>query len=702
MKKVGCCLIALLLAFAVFGCAGDSTKRGGGTYLTNQSVNIGEQTSTSYGSQSAEFNANGKKIAEHEYNYYINNFDKFPISFSYGEKKYNGIGEDFTLAKKTQSESGGKEILTVRFTHTDGFELRLETAFYPDYGAYEWTAYIENTSNINTRVFSAVNACDIKYAGTNPVLKGLMGDQYSNYYPYEYKLLKMNAEFHTTTGRSCEEYMPYMSLETDSGGAMLAIGWPGNWEASFSYSKKQTHITAGQENLATYLKPGESFRTPLIAIVRYGERDEDLATNAWRHWFLDCNMPKPGGKEIDPICAISTSAYTNEMATCTEDILLTAFNTFIKEGIKPDFWWMDAGWYNRSNGDAIQSWMETGTWEMDERRFPTKMKAFSDTVHAQGIKTLLWFEPESIRVDLNALVANHGFNADWALENTAWGGAKLADMANKDFRDWIVARVEKVLSEGNIDHYREDFNTRPNSTWELMDEENRVGLYENRYCVGHLDFWDTLLVHNPELTIDSCASGGNRNDLETMRRAIVLSNSDYGWGVPSYKQSMNYELYKWIPCYGTISCEFSDMYSPTIYNLRSSYASNMNWIYHYNQSEGNYDTLYRALKEWRKINPYFKSDYYPITEFSRNETDWLGWEFFDSTDGAGFVQLFRHKFGESTYVMKLRGLDAGKQYKVIDFDNVNSFTLSGEELMAGVTITLANPESAYTALIEEI
>lgn len=35
---------------------------------------------------------------------------------------------------------------------------------------------------------------------------------------------------------------------------------------------------------------------------------------------------------------------------------------------------------------------------------------------------------------------------------------------------------------------------------------------------GYLAYWDELRRTNPDLFIDSCASGGRRNDLETMRR----------------------------------------------------------------------------------------------------------------------------------------------------------------------------------------
>ena len=48
---------------------------------------------------------------------------------------------------------------------------------------YEWTINIENTSKENTGIFSNFNACDIDDVGTNPHLKGMLGDQFCQYYP---------------------------------------------------------------------------------------------------------------------------------------------------------------------------------------------------------------------------------------------------------------------------------------------------------------------------------------------------------------------------------------------------------------------------------------------------------------------------------------------------------------------------------------
>jgi len=50
---------------------------------------------------------------------------------------------------------------------------------------------------------------------------------------------------------------------------------------------------------------------------------------------------------------------------------------------------------------------------------------------------------------------------------------------------------------------------------------------ENLYVQGYLAYWDGLLQQHPGMLIDSCASGGRRNDLETLRRAVPLLRSDY-------------------------------------------------------------------------------------------------------------------------------------------------------------------------------
>ena len=112
------------------------------------------------------------------------------------------------------------------------------------------------------------------------------------------------------------------------------------------------------------------------------------------------------------------------------------------------------------------------------------------------------------------------------------------------------------MAEGGISMYREDFNCNPLSAWQNADAAkdsngNRSGITENLYIQGHLGMWDAILEEFPNATIDSCASGGKRNDLETMRRAVPLHKTDYVYGDRTWQQAVATDMTRWIPYIGT-------------------------------------------------------------------------------------------------------------------------------------------------------
>ena len=67
---------------------------------------------------------------------------------------------------------------------------------------------------------------------------------------------------------------------------------------------------------------------------------------------------------------------------------------------------------------------------------------------------------------------------------------------------------------------------------------------------GYLAYWDELRRRFPNLLIDTCASGGRRLDLETLRRSVPLWRSDFAYE-PSSMQQFTYGLSLWIPYFGT-------------------------------------------------------------------------------------------------------------------------------------------------------
>ena len=123
----------------------------------------------------------------------------------------------------------------------------------------------------------------------------------------------------------------------------------------------------------------------------------------------------------------------------------------------------------------------------------------------------------------------------------------LLDLSDEDCRSMLTELVSGLIDQYEIGIYREDFNISPLDFWQIDDPDERKGATENHYLQGHLAFWDELLDRHPGLMIDSCASGGRRNDLETMRRSVPLHYSDYGYGLHPVKVDFQRTLFEWLP-----------------------------------------------------------------------------------------------------------------------------------------------------------
>jgi alpha-galactosidase len=138
----------------------------------------------------------------------------------------------------------------------------------------------------------------------------------------------------------------------------------------------------------------------------------------------------------------------------------------------------------------------------------------------------------------------------------------------------------------------------PIDYWRGNDAPDRQGITENFHVQGYLAYWDELRKRNPQLIIDSCASGGRRNDLETMRRAIPLHPTDYNYADLSAKQAFHHSLSQWIPYYGsnTVPIDSVDPYA-----IRSGHALGMVLGYDMRRTELDYTLLAKLATQWRTI-----------------------------------------------------------------------------------------------------
>ena len=102
------------------------------------------------------------------------------------------------------------------------------------------------------------------------------------------------------------------------------------------------------------------------------------------------------------------------------------------------------------------------------------------------------------------------------------------------------------------------------------------------------------------------------------------------------------------------------------------------------------------IAEFRRVQPYLLSDFYPLTPYSLEKNAWVAWQFDDPEQGGGVVQAFRRaECSDNKLTVTLRGLDPEATYCLEDLENGETRKLAGRELMEqGLEITLAEQPSA--------
>jgi alpha-galactosidase len=376
----------------------------------------------------------------------------------------------------------------------------------------------------------------------------------------------------------------------------------------------------------------------------------------------------------------------------------------VKQVIKPDLCWRDAmsggqTWYPSSEGpfQGGNNWLNTGTWDIDEQKFPGGFKSFSDWLHAHDMKFILWFEPERVGNTNTSFLAKH---PEWLLPGTASSVGAILNEGNPEAFHWLTNHIQNIIKANGLDWYREDMNgDGPLLAWRNNDAPDRQGITENFYVQGHLAFWDALIAMNPGLRVDSCASGGRRDDLETMRRAVPLLRSDFqfpsqGPNMIDGNQCHTYGLSAWLPYQGS-GCYLNDPYS-----FRSFYMPSFGMA-----GEFQMPAWRQAYQENKRVAPILlNGDYYPLTSYSLANDVWMAWQFDWAEKGQGVVQAFRRgQNNESVKTYRLSGLNPKAQYKITNFDVEGTVQMSGKKLMEdGLRIELKNKSQAAVITYEKV
>jgi len=616
-----------------------------------------------------------------------------PISFTYAGRPSSELLAAWPRKHAREKIDADRTRHTVTWTDAaTGLVVRAVAVAYHDFPTVEWTVYFKNTGKRDTPILADIQPLDTSFsrgAEGEFVLHHHVGSVASmdDYRPLKTPLRAgQRLRLASASGRGSDGVWPYFNVQWPGGGVIVAVGWPGQWAATFRRdSATGLDVAAGQERTHFKLLPGEEVRTPLIALQFYrGERLR--AQNVWRRWMLAHNLPRMAdGKVPGPLMPAASSNQCHEMQNANEANQKQFIDGYLDNGVRIDFWWMDAGWY--VNGT---SWPRVGTWEVDRSRFPNGLRAVSDHAHKRGVRVLVWFEPERVTPG-TWLYEKH---PEWLLGS---GGAqKLLNLGDERARKWLTDHVEKLMGDEGIDIYRQDCNFNLLGYWRANDKPDRQGITEIRHVTGYLAYWDELRRRRPGLLIDTCASGGRRNDLETLRRSVPLHKSDMEYPNLTAKQTQLRGLALWVPYFGAPVYPADRV---DTYGFRSGIAPMTGLGYDTRRDDYDYDLLRKLVAEWKQVVPNLYGDYWPLTEWRAEQDVWMAWQFDRPEVGQGVVQAFRRPASPyESARFALRGLDPAASYELRNLDAERTSTRTGRELM-GKGLLVAIPERPGAAIV---
>lgn len=619
-----------------------------------------------------------------------------PVSFKLGRRKICGIPEEFSPKVSREFVDSNIQKITVEGKNRSGLTIRADYTEYRDFPVTEWRVTITNNGKKDTPIISELRIGGEIACGKSTLKYGNGDTCKRDGYSFFEKEIDEKISLTPFSGTSCQGAFPYMTMRGEGVELRAAIGFPSKWIAEIAPTERGISFLCGQDRCYTRLSAGESFTSPRLTLMAYGAGSEYRGINIWRRFYFAHILPKDNGAKMPPkLCLHYFRAEGKpEFTGATEENQLRALSEYFRKDMKPDIWWIDAGWY-----PCDYNWPRIGTWKVDEARFPRGLAPIGEACKENDIDFLLWFEPERVRkgeeIDRE--------QPEWLL-SVDESENKLFDLGNPEAREWITDRVDSIIKASGVKIYRQDFNFDPLPIWKANEAPDRIGFLENRHAMGYLAYWDELVLRNPGLIIDSCASGGRRNDLETMRRAITLHYTDVGYGDHPIKQKQHREMLEWIPYFRAHNMNWFDPEigkydgkerDPDKFAYYNAFAPSMTDMVRYDVDDATALRL-RALQElWRKVAEVeLDGDYYPITECRGSTEDWYAMQFDDSEKRHGFVQIVRNADAdEDTFLLKFPYVGNALTYHVYDADSGTMTDYCPDDLRKGIEIKLDKHES---------
>jgi len=482
-----------------------------------------------------------------------------------------------------------------------------------------------------------------------------------------------------------------------------ALAWSGNWLLNLhSDPVRSVEATAwfsfgpSSPGPLRVIEPGETIETPAVHLGCV-DGDLDAAVQAYHEHARRSVLPVIPPERRN-LVTWNHWSYTND--ELSEESLRHEVDVAAELGA--EVFVVDAGWY----ADKGLGWHPlVGDWD-EGNRIACGLAGIFDFARSQGLKCGLWIDIE--RIGTESRIAQE--HPEWL--TTLYGDVPLTavNTAIPEACQYIESKLIEVIERYRLDLFRLDRNVH---VWENA-QNLREGYLEN-ITFRHYEFvhamYRRLRERFPHLIMENCAGGGGRHDLGMMGLFDYTQATD--WSRPPRSLRVFNGMSMALPpervmSFGGVGQDGHHR-ADLDFILRSLIFGH---VYISGICPPRAPRNPAQLAQARHALDLYKAFIRPMLPTSRlyhhtpelpglEPASWCVWELVSEDRAQAAVGLFRLAGpAADEYVLRLRGLEQGREYEVT-FDNTgSSATMSGRQLThEGLTVRLAKPMSSELLIV---
>lgn len=499
--------------------------------------------------------------------------------------------------------------------------------------------------------------------------------------------------------------VPWMAIQVgDRHG--LYVGWEftglGRVSAKAAKEADTLEVDVGlNPDFKTDVEPGEVFLVPPAFVGCYSG-DIDEGSYSLHRFVIEKLRPSVPDDYPDP--SLNYAIYLDAggpTAAKTADLLrvATLAHDLGFEAFMPDAMWFPS----------------CGDWRWDPARFPEGIAPIADYVHRNGMKMALWcaWTHGGVSEHPDALsVRGSNGHPDWFCTDLpptwkpkSFAGGRLC-LGCPEAKEWAIEKTQWLVNHHGLDYLKHDCHPIV-TTCNKTTHRHHYGVDVSYWAtMGYYEVQEKLRKAYPRIILENCSAGGHMKDFGAINRTHYTVTTDTLSALPD-RQSY-YDSTFAMPPLVLQAYTYDKLWkdTPTPYFWRSAMmgawqfapAESAKWT---DEMKGTARRAAEIYKTW--IRPILKDVKVHHILPRPDGVNWDGMFYWSPSLKRGTLYIFRPAASADEMVVKLKGLEPEKQYRLWCEDgSIAAGVRTGKALMAeGLVVRLPQQYTSDLVYVQD-